>query len=161
MIYYRAMVLLSDFSRVVLDLRPGLESDTLNGFWKELVAKEPDADPMRYFVVNQELLAFYRDLLPGTPIHLYTDGKLHTLPPIAEAIAGIFTREFKGDASLPKNAPESYRKIAEALGMSPENIVFVDDKPTAIEAARFAGCVTVLHTDTALTIAVLKDLLPS
>jgi enolase-phosphatase E1 len=44
----------------------------------------------------------------------------------------------------PKRAAESYRQIASAMGVSPEQILFVSDIPEELEAAREAGCRTAL-----------------
>jgi enolase-phosphatase E1 len=43
-----------------------------------------------------------------------------------------------------KRDPESYRRIAEALGRAPERLLFISDVPAELEAARGAGCTAVL-----------------
>jgi len=43
-----------------------------------------------------------------------------------------------------KREPESYRRIAEALGRTPERLLFISDVPAELAAARAAGCTAVL-----------------
>jgi putative hydrolase of the HAD superfamily len=49
-----------------------------------------------------------------------------------------------GDLSLRKPSPEIYRLAAERLGVRPQDIVFVDDRPRNLDAAKAVGFDTVL-----------------
>jgi len=64
-----------------------------------------------------------------------------------------------GVVGIRKPAPEIYAMGAEAVGLSPEECVFVDDLGFNLKPAKELGMATVLHTDAAQTIVQLEDLL--
>ena len=55
-----------------------------------------------------------------------------------------FLRAYFDTTSGPKQAPASYLKIAEAIGIAPPNILFVSDVARELDAAREAGMQTAL-----------------
>jgi epoxide hydrolase-like predicted phosphatase len=64
-----------------------------------------------------------------------------------------------GVVGIRKPAPEIYAMGAEAVGLQPEECVFVDDLGFNLKPAKELGMATVLHTDAAQTIVQLEDLL--
>jgi putative hydrolase of the HAD superfamily len=64
-----------------------------------------------------------------------------------------------GVVGIRKPAPEIYAMGAEAIGLPPEDCVFVDDLGFNLKPAKELGMATVLHTDAAQTIVQLEDLL--
>jgi epoxide hydrolase-like predicted phosphatase len=64
-----------------------------------------------------------------------------------------------GVVGIRKPAPEIYAMGAEAVGLPPEECVFVDDLGFNLKPAKELGMATVLHTDAAQTIVQLEDLL--
>jgi epoxide hydrolase-like predicted phosphatase len=64
-----------------------------------------------------------------------------------------------GMVGIRKPAPEIYAMGAEAVGLPPEECVFVDDLGFNLKPAKELGMATVLHTDAAQTIVQLEDLL--
>ena len=64
-----------------------------------------------------------------------------------------------GVVGIRKPAPEIYAMGAEAVGLPPEECVFVDDLGFNLKPAKALGMATVLHTDAAQTIVQLEDLL--
>ena len=52
-----------------------------------------------------------------------------------------------------------FRHAAELLGLAPEQCVFIDDIEANVEAAAAIGMVGIHHTDAALTVAAVGDLL--
>jgi putative hydrolase of the HAD superfamily len=64
-----------------------------------------------------------------------------------------------GLVGIRKPAPEIYAMGAEAVGLAPEECVFVDDLGFNLKPAKELGMATVLHTDAEETIAELEELL--
>jgi epoxide hydrolase-like predicted phosphatase len=64
-----------------------------------------------------------------------------------------------GIVGIRKPAPEIYAMGAEAVGLPPSDCVFVDDLGFNLKPAKELGMATVLHSDTAQTIAQLEALL--
>jgi putative hydrolase of the HAD superfamily len=64
-----------------------------------------------------------------------------------------------GLVGIRKPAPEIYAMGADAVGLTPEECVFVDDLSFNLKPAKELGMATVLHTDAEQTIAELEELL--
>jgi putative hydrolase of the HAD superfamily len=64
-----------------------------------------------------------------------------------------------GVVGIRKPAPEIYAMGAEAVGLPPEECVFVDDLGFNLKPAKELGMATVLHTDAPQTIVQLEELL--
>jgi enolase-phosphatase E1 len=62
-----------------------------------------------------------------------------------------FLRAYFDTNTGPKNAQESYRRIAEALALEPRNILFISDVAKELDAARDAGMQTALCVRTEST----------
>jgi putative hydrolase of the HAD superfamily len=66
---------------------------------------------------------------------------------------------YSHEVGLGKPDPAVYDLTARRLGVEPEQIVFLDDVLANVEAARAAGWHTVLHEDTARSIAELERII--
>jgi putative hydrolase of the HAD superfamily len=64
-----------------------------------------------------------------------------------------------GEVGMRKPTPAIYRLGAEAVSLSPQQCIFVDDLPFNLKPARELGMATVHHTDSSKTIAELQQLL--
>ena len=64
-----------------------------------------------------------------------------------------------GVVGIRKPAPEIYAMGADAIGLPPQDCVFVDDLGFNLKPAKELGMATVLHTDSEQTVAQLEDLL--
>lgn len=64
-----------------------------------------------------------------------------------------------GVVGIRKPAPEIYAMGAQAVGLPPDECVFVDDLGFNLKPARELGMATVLHTEAEQTIVQLEDLL--
>jgi epoxide hydrolase-like predicted phosphatase len=64
-----------------------------------------------------------------------------------------------GVVGIRKPAPEIYAMGAEAVGLAPQDCVFVDDLGFNLKPAKELGMATVLHTDAEQTVAQLEELL--
>jgi putative hydrolase of the HAD superfamily len=64
-----------------------------------------------------------------------------------------------GEVGMRKPEEAIFRHAAEALGLAPEECVFIDDMEANVAAAQACGMTGVLHTETAATARTLQDLL--
>jgi putative hydrolase of the HAD superfamily len=73
---------------------------------------------------------------------------------------GLFdTVVLSGEVGMRKPEQAIFLHAAQALGLPPDECVFVDDMPPNVAAAQALGMTGVLHTETASTARTLQDLL--
>jgi HAD superfamily hydrolase (TIGR01509 family) len=65
---------------------------------------------------------------------------------------------YSHEIRLAKPDPAAYARLCAELGAAPAEVIFVDDLPANVAAAREAGLVGLLHTDTPETIAAIEAL---
>ncbi|MGG6239916.1 acireductone synthase [Nodosilinea sp. AN01ver1] len=79
----------------------------------------------------------------GVPLYIYSSGSIAAQKLLfANTIVGDLTPCFSGYFDTTTGAkvdPDSYQKIAEALGLSPQELLFLSDHPGELAAARQAG----------------------
>jgi len=75
---------------------------------------------------------------------------------LSELFEGVV---LSGDVGIRKPAPRIYELGADAIGLSPDQCVFVDDLPFNLPPAEELGMATVHHHDAAGTIAALERVL--
>jgi putative hydrolase of the HAD superfamily len=64
-----------------------------------------------------------------------------------------------GEVGMRKPEPRIFRHAVELLGLSPQECVFIDDIEVNVVAAEEVGMTAVLHTDPAVTVARLSEIL--
>lgn len=84
----------------------------------------------------------------GIAVHIYSSGSVAAQKQLfAHSIAGDLTPLLSGHFDThvgAKREPGSYRAIADALGLAPEDILFVSDVAAETDAAREAGFAALL-----------------
>jgi epoxide hydrolase-like predicted phosphatase len=77
-----------------------------------------------------------------------------------EDFPGLFDAVvISGEVGMRKPEEGIFRHAADALGLAPGSCVFIDDMEANVAAAVDCGMTGVLHTEAALTVATLQDLL--
>ena len=141
----KALVL--DFSRVLIFAQADVPS--LNSH-HDALELQPGYRVLEHFRLNTELLEYLRELSKRLPLYLFSDGRLHTLPEITPALAGIFKKIVTAkEVGYKKNQAEAFLALAYRLGYAPQELLFVDDQPSNVEAAKAAGCATHQYTGNA------------
>ncbi len=132
-------VLLFDFSRVLLHPTDETYSGSLNNLHREL--KDDESYYLfNYFKLNEELLDFIKTLKDKYKLCIFTTDFIQSDPLIKEKIDPIFSKIYSAaELGITKRHPESYKFIADDLGVKPEEIFFTDDMERNIEAAKEAG----------------------
>ena len=114
------------------------------------------------FTENEPMIAFAREVALTRNTFIWSNaGELH-VPWAYERFPSL--RFFKGDAvscylGAVKPNRVFYQRALEKLALRPEQVLFIDDRPENVEAAREMGIVTVAYTHPAETIAAVRALL--
>ncbi|HVQ44372.1 MAG TPA: HAD-IA family hydrolase [Candidatus Saccharimonadia bacterium] len=150
------IALVIDFSRVLIFTKTA-DVASLNRHHAELEAT-PGYRVGEHFYLNIELLEYLRGLSAYVPTYLFTSGGLHALPEFAPALEGIFRDIITTDEiGYGKTKPEAYLALAYRLSYTPSQILFIDDSPANIQAAKTAGFVAVQYQSNAATIKLLDS----
>ena len=117
-------MILSDFSRVILNPRDKNYKGTLNGLYKELQQKKQSFNFYDYFEFNDELLQFYESLKNKIPVNVFTTGTIQNAKEIKQRIDKIFENIFTAaDYNLDKIKVDAYKFIANKLNTDPYQIL--------------------------------------
>lgn len=134
---------LSDFSRVLLSPKDDTYTEGLNALHKKLSAGGAYVF-WEYFKLNQDLLAYYKNLAERIPVYMFTTEYIQEHPSLQLELAGVFKKTFSGARlGLNKIDPKSYSFIAKEIGFQPEEILYIDDKQANLDAAHKAGMVVI------------------
>jgi len=151
--------LISDFSKVLLFRKDNPELGKLNNYHKELLKKK-DYDFWQYFILNTELLDFYKQLSSSLDMYIFTTKYIQEYPPVQKKLKSAFRKIFSAiRLGIKKDKPEAYLKLIDLLKLAPEEILFIDDTQANIEAAKKAGLKTIHFTDTKSIINRLGEIL--
>ncbi len=153
--------ILSDFSRVILNPKDSTYPGSLNGLYKELIARGKEFNFDDYYVFNDELLEIYEELKQKYSMNIFTSGSIQKnssevrarIDPIFE---NIFTAQ---DYELNKEDPHAYLFIAEKLGVKPEEILYIDDLRENVDAAAKANLVAMQFITNGELKTVIREIL--
>ncbi len=151
--------LLFDFSRVLLNVKDESYTGFLNTLHEEWSSK-PGYNFFDYFELNEELLKFLETIKDKYSSYIYTTGSVQNVPDVRKRIDPIFRKIYSSEESgLNKKDPQSYLFIAKDLNKNPGEILFTDDQPANIEAAKIAGLATIHFQSTAQFINELSKIM--
>ena len=114
------------------------------------------------FTENEPMIAFAREIAQTRDTYIWSNaGELH-VPWAYERFPSL--RFFKGDAvscylGAVKPNRMFYQRALAKLALRPEQVLFIDDRPENVEAAREMGIGTVTYTNPAETIAAVRAML--
>ncbi len=102
--------------------------------------------------INEELRAFILRLRERYPVYLLSNAMSSFLRRILEEndLYPLFDRVFiSAEMKLAKPSPDFFRAVLDALSLSPEDVVMIDDNARNLAGAREAGIDGILFTDNA------------
>ncbi len=150
-------VLLLDFSYTLCFPKTKESIESLNGLYADIIRKNPTANPLENFIINQELLNYLQTLKTTQKIHLFTSGTMHSDPTIAQMLQPIFDGYITSiELNMPKSFPDTYKVIANKLNTDLKEILFIDDQQKNIEAATIAGIQAIRFTNNISVIEAIK-----
>ena len=149
---------LFDFSHVVL-----LPNDrNCKGGLNELYKEKSKLAGFRfedYFKLNTQLLNFLDTIKEKYELCVFTYGTIQEAAEVASTINKLFSRIFsEAYTGYSKENPQSYLDIAKELGKKPQEILFTDDKPKNVLAAKQAGLITIHFRSTKQFIAQFQEM---
>lgn len=149
--------LLLDLSRVLLFPTDPAYQGELNILYRELREK-PGFVFSHHFVLNQELLSYLQKQSSQYTLAMFTSGVIQHAAEIKEPLSQLFSPILSAEElGLTKTDPGAYRQIAQTLSSEPSEILYIDDVPANISAAKSARLSVIqYHNNEQL----LKDLKP-
>ena len=137
--------ILSDFSRVLLFPKDTSYTGSLNELHRNLLEKE-GYNILDYFALNTELLTFYKNIQDKVDLYIFTSETIQDDPNVQPFITPLFKEVYSAQKlGLDKKDPTSYESIANDIGKSVDEIIFLDDSSTNVEAAKEAGMHALLY----------------
>lgn len=131
--------LLFDFSRTLLFPKDKTYKGNLNALHRQL-SQTPGYDFLANFELNEEMLTFLNNIKDKYRMYMYTSESIQDTPEIKDKVDSYFDKIYSAEQiMLQKTDPESYKKLAEMIGLPVQDILFIDDLPANIAAAKLAG----------------------
>lgn len=150
--------ILSDFSETILFPKDARHHHNLNGLHRELMSKYGEYNAWDYFVLNEELLDFYKGLKTQYPLYLFTTDEVQNQPQIKLKLQEIFNEIISAkEFGINKKTPEAYIFIVEKIKCQPPEVLFIDDREVNLEPATKAGLNTLLFVDNACLFESIKS----
>ena len=149
--------IISDFSRVLLFLKEENPLIKLNDFHEKKL-ESGDYDFWQYFRLNEELLEFYRQLSEEIDLYIFTTRYIQEYPPLKEKLVKVFANIISAhQLGLKKDNPTAFQYLIKKTGFPPEQILYIDDKPANLKAAKGVGLNTFQYRNNQETITFLKE----
>mgnify|MGYP006420138545 CR=1 FL=1 len=137
--------IITDLSKVLLFPKDPTYKGSLNSLHLELLEKG-DYNFWKYFVLNEELLNFYRELPHRIDVSVLTTQHIQEHPPLKEKLTNLFKKIYVAkDMGLSKKDPAIFKELLEDIKIDPENILYIDDNQENLDAASRAGLQTLLY----------------
>lgn len=139
--------LLFDFSRTLLFPKDKTYKGNLNALHRQL-SQTPGYDFLANFELNEEMLTFLNNIKDKYRMYMYTSESIQDTPEIKDKVDSYFDKIFSAEQTmLQKTDPESYKKLADMIGLPVQDILFIDDLAANIAAAKLAGMETLTYID--------------
>lgn len=151
--------ILSDFSRVIVNVKDKNYKGSLNNLYREL-AQKSDFSFDDYYEFNDELLSYFQKIKKLYSLNIFTSGSIQKDSSAIKArISPLFDTIFSSiDIGFAKTDPRGYFYLAKKLSLKSEEILFIDDQRVNIEAAKTAGLKTLLYESNETLFSDLQDL---
>jgi HAD superfamily hydrolase (TIGR01509 family) len=106
-------------------------------------------DAVERNVANEELFAYITELKPQYKIGMLSNAGSDRLKQLftPEQLALFDETSLSFESGVVKPDPEAYKAMAASLGVSPEEVVFVDDQERHCGGAHQAGMQAILYKD--------------
>jgi FMN phosphatase YigB (HAD superfamily) len=154
-------VILMDLGQVLIFSTEEGHQGKLNPRHKELLETQGENyNFFNYFGLNEKLLELLAQLKEKYSIYMITEGNIQNHPQLREKLASAFDYDkfvSTGSLGLDKKTPEAYGYVTKMLGVSPKEILFIDDSEANIDAANQQGLQTILFFSEDQVVTQLKN----
>lgn len=154
-------VILMDLGQVLIFSTEEGHQGKLNPRHKELLETQGENyNFFNHFGLNERLLELLAQLKEKYSIYMITEGDIQNHPQLREKLESVFDYGkivSTGSVGLDKKTPEAYEYVTKMLGISPKEILFIDDSETNIDAAKQQGLQTILFSSEDQVVTQLKN----
>lgn len=138
---------LFDFSRTILFPKDKNYGGELNALHKAL-SKQNDYNFLDHFKLDEGLLSYLETIKDKYELYIFTSGSIQNAPEIKSRLDKIFKKIFSAEGiGFSKKDPKAYEYISDQIGITPDEVIFVDDSEPNIEAAKQAKMNVFLYKD--------------
>ncbi|TAL54647.1 MAG: hypothetical protein EPN86_03710 [Nanoarchaeota archaeon] len=131
--------IITDFGRVILQPIDETYHGELNPLHRRL-SRLPGYDLHEHFRLDYDILRYFCGFKSKYGLHIYTNGTIHDEPCFRPQIEAIFDGIHSAETiGVSKRNPQGYMNLAQLIGTEPSQIIFIDDAPGNVAAARAAG----------------------
>jgi putative hydrolase of the HAD superfamily len=148
---YASLAEVHDRLAAALHAKPSTVDDAMNAMWVQYLGR-----------ANREMIAYARSLRPRYRTGILSNSFIgaRERERVAYGFEGLVDELiYSHEVGRAKPDPEVYAIAACRLGVDPAQIVFIDDRPACVDAARAYGLTALLFTDNARTIPAVAALL--
>jgi HAD superfamily hydrolase (TIGR01509 family) len=136
--------LIFDFSMVLLLPKDKEYSDSLNKLHRDLSVNQ-EYNFLDHFELNEELVNYLTKIKDKVELYIFTTETIQESPEVAPVLEKLFLEIFSAlRLNLSKKDPLAYKTIIQKIHKKPEEVLFIDDTLSNVEAAREADLKT-LH----------------
>lgn len=153
----RVKALLFDFSRTLLFPKDKNYDGGLNSLHQKL-SEDQNYKFLDNFELNSELMKYSNSIKDKVSLYIFTSESIQEDPSIKDDISKLFIKIYSAKKmGMSKKDPESYKHIAQDIGLNPGEILFIDDSQENLDAAKIAGLATTKYTNNPETIESIKQ----
>lgn len=153
--------LLLDFSRTLLLPKEVNYGGMLNDLYRSIISNQ-NYSFYNHFIFNEELLDYLKSVEDKYTLALYTTDIIQNDPAVRPILDKLFKQIFvANDLGISKKDPDGYLLISQALGNKPEEILFIDDQLSNLEAAEQIGLQTIQFISNKQLFEKLKKIIPT
>ena len=135
--------ILLDLCRVILFPVDISYKSELNFLYKKLVG-DYDYSFKNNFRIDTQMINYLQILKNKKDLYMFTSGTIQNSPEIKDMLDSIFIKIFSADEmGYRKNDPKVFLTIAKLINNKPQEILFIDDIESNIEAAKTTGLSTI------------------
>ena len=150
--------LVTDVSKVLLFPKDKNYSGSLNALYKEK-ALDPEFKFFDSFELNTNLLSFYKSLKKDLKIFILTSDIIQDASELQPYWKGTIDDIFSASKmGVKKSEPDAYKVVLKEIKFNPEEVIYTDDIPENIEAAKEVGLQTILYKDNEQVISAIETL---
>ncbi len=137
--------LLFDFSRTLLFPKDTHYTGSLNELYR-LKRDDINFNFFSYFELNNRAIDLLKPLKNKYKLAIFTSDSIQNDPEIYNQLSSVFSKIYSAkEIGFSKSDPRAYEFIINDLGLSPEEIIFIDDSKLNIDAASIAKLDTITY----------------
>lgn len=137
---------LFDLSRTLLFPVDKDYAGELNKLHSELSSR-PNYSFFENFQLDEGIMSYLKSIRDKYELYVFTSGSIQDTPEIKGRLDEVFKKIYSSEKiGLSKKDPKAYEHVAKDIGMTPDEILFVDDSEANVKAAKTARMNAVIYS---------------